>query len=80
MSVVIIKPKYGRHKLVSIVGYVVFTESVVKVRGITRKHRPTDIYCILHNVSAYLPSYKEEKYAVCVSTFEEVDRFSRILL
>jgi len=39
------------------------------------EHRPAGIYCILHNVSAYLPSYKAGKYAVCVSTFEEVDRF-----
>jgi hypothetical protein len=35
LSVLIIKPKYGEHKLVCVGGYVVLTESVVKVRGIT---------------------------------------------
>jgi len=35
LSVLIIKPKFGKHKLVCVGGYVVLTESVVKARGIT---------------------------------------------
>jgi hypothetical protein len=67
LSVLIIKPKYRKHQLVFAGGYVVFTENIVTVRSITWNiGRLVGIYCILHNVSAYLPAYKEEKCDVCV--------------
>jgi hypothetical protein len=66
LSVLIIKPKYGKHKLVFVGGYVVLAENVVKVRGITLNiGEPIyTVYCIMCQPTYLLT---KKKGMLCVS-------------
>jgi len=68
LSVLIIKPKYGKRKLVRVGGYVVLTESVVKVRGITWNiGQPIyPVYCKMSQPT-YLLTKKKSVLCVCLN-------------
>ena len=68
LSGLIIKPKYGKRKLVRVGGYVVLTESVVKVRGITW-NIGQPIYTVYYKMSqpTYLLTKKKSVLCVCLN-------------